>query len=133
MKPENILLDAGGRLKISDFGLCAVYKLDEGGKMKTRLLSENCGSKPYVAPEVCQTSWYFGSAESLTQTLQLGSGKPYEAEPIDVWGLGVILFTMLSGSESIAVSAQFVGPHFARHALGRTIRRESRVSIVYIR
>ena len=52
LKPENLLLDVAGRLKISDFGLCAVYKLEEGGKMKTRLLSENCGSKPYVAPEV---------------------------------------------------------------------------------
>jgi hypothetical protein len=25
---------------------------------------------------------------------------PYRAEPIDVWGIGVILFTMLVGSES---------------------------------
>lgn len=32
-------------------------------------------------------------------TFQLNSKVPYEAEPIDVWGLGVILFTLLSGSE----------------------------------
>ena len=50
LKPENILLDAAGTLKISDFGLSAVYKLKESGK--TRLLNERCGSMPYVAPEV---------------------------------------------------------------------------------
>lgn len=37
-----------GDLKISDFGLCAVYK-HQG---KERLLSGRCGSLPYVAPEV---------------------------------------------------------------------------------
>lgn len=44
------MLDAAGVLKISDFGLCSVYKLKESGK--TRLLSERCGSLPYIAPEV---------------------------------------------------------------------------------
>lgn len=50
LKPENILLDIAGALKISDFGLSAVYKLKETGK--TRTLTERCGSLPYVAPEV---------------------------------------------------------------------------------
>ena len=50
LKPENLLLDVSGTLKISDFGLSAVYKLKESGK--TRPLTERCGSLPYVAPEV---------------------------------------------------------------------------------
>ncbi|KZT71090.1 CAMK/CAMKL/CHK1 protein kinase [Daedalea quercina L-15889] len=77
LKPENLLLDAGGTLKISDFGLCAVYKIKETGR--TRMLSERCGSLPYLAPELCKEA-------------------PYEAEPVDVWGSGVILYTMLAGN-----------------------------------
>ncbi|PFH47274.1 hypothetical protein AMATHDRAFT_67963 [Amanita thiersii Skay4041] len=77
LKPENLLLDAVGTLKISDFGLSAVYKLKGTGQ--TRLLSEKCGSLPYVAPE-------------------LDRDEAYEAEPIDVWGMGVILYTMLAGN-----------------------------------
>jgi len=77
LKPENLLLDAAGTLKISDFGLCSVYKLKESGRI--RMLTERCGSLPYVAPE-------------------LNTDKPYGAEPIDIWGVGVILFTMIAGN-----------------------------------
>lgn len=48
IKPENLLLAANGNLKITDFGLCAVFRY----KGKERLLSGRCGSLPYVAPEV---------------------------------------------------------------------------------
>ena len=51
LKPENLLLDVAGRLKISDFGLCSVFCHKESGRV--RLLTERCGSLPYVAPEVC--------------------------------------------------------------------------------
>lgn len=54
LKPENLLLDSTGTLKISDFGLSAVYKLMNTGKMRT--LTERCGSLPYIAPEVCKLS-----------------------------------------------------------------------------
>lgn len=30
--------------------------------------------------------------------VQLNTDKPYAAEPIDAWGIGVILFTMVAGS-----------------------------------
>lgn len=56
LKPENLLLDIKGTLKISDFGLSAVYKLKDSGK--TRTLSERCGSLPYVAPEVRWNACY---------------------------------------------------------------------------
>lgn len=33
--------------------------------------------------------------------VQLNTGKPYHAPPIDIWGIGVILFTLLVGSTSL--------------------------------
>ncbi|KAF4622994.1 hypothetical protein D9613_001342 [Agrocybe pediades] len=90
LKPENILLDAAGTLKVCDFGLASVYRLKGTGR--TRLLTEKCGSLPYVAPE-------------------LNSDKPYEAEPIDVWGVGIILYALLAGytpwDEPTAKSEEF--------------------------
>lgn len=96
LKPENILLDAAGTLKISDFGLAVVYKLKETGK--TRQLNELCGSHPYIAPEVHY-------------------GTPFEAEPVDVWGIGVILFTLLAGNTPWDRSTA-QSPEFCRYISG---------------
>lgn len=82
------MLAANGNLKLTDFGLCAVYRY----KGKERTLSGRCGSMPYVAPEV---------SRELDPVLipQLGEAGGYAAEPVDVWGMGIVLFTMLVGSE----------------------------------
>ncbi|KAJ7710789.1 kinase-like domain-containing protein [Mycena rosella] len=76
-KPQNFLLDVAGTLKISHFGLSSVFKLKDTGR--THTLMERCDSLPYVAPG-------------------LNSDQPYEAELIDVWGIGVILYTLLAGN-----------------------------------
>lgn len=100
LKPENLLLDVAGTLKISDFGLSAVYKLKESGK--TRTLTERCGSLPYVAPE-------------------LNSDAPYLAEPVDVWGVGVILFTLLAGNTPWD-EPTIHSPEFVRYVSGAIFR-----------
>ncbi|KAJ6553690.1 kinase-like domain-containing protein [Mycena vulgaris] len=96
LKPENLLLEITEALKISDFGLSSVFKLKETGR--TRTLMERCGSPPYVAPE-------------------LNYEQPYEAEPIDVWGVGVILYTLLAGNTPWDEATRH-SPEFAHYVSG---------------
>ncbi|XP_049763820.1 serine/threonine-protein kinase grp [Schistocerca cancellata] len=73
LKPENLLLDEHDNLKISDFGMATVYRMQG----KERCLEKRCGTLPYVAPEVMV--------------------RPYHAEPADIWSCGIILVAMLAG------------------------------------
>ncbi|XP_037655853.1 serine/threonine-protein kinase MARK2-like [Choloepus didactylus] len=73
LKPENLLLDASGNIKVADFGLSSPFS---SGQMLATL----CGSIPYVAPEILL-------------------GRNYDGPATDVWSLGVILYTMVSGDE----------------------------------
>ncbi len=73
LKPENILLTEDLIVKIGDFGLSKYYKNNN-----TRL-STICGSPCYSAPEMLR-------------------GNKYKPWPIDVWGIGVILYCMVCGA-----------------------------------
>ena len=68
LKPENLLIDSTGYLKLTDFGFA---KKLEG---RTYTL---CGTPEYLAPEIL---------------LQKGHGKP-----VDWWCLGIIIYEMLVG------------------------------------
>lgn len=68
VKPENVLFDSNGQLRLADFGSAG----DGTGKMKDLV-----GTPHYVAPEML-------------------AGREY-GEKVDVWSAGVILYVLLAG------------------------------------
>ncbi|GMI71984.1 SNF1-RELATED PROTEIN KINASE 3.10, CBL-interacting protein kinase 7 [Hibiscus trionum] len=73
VKPQNLLLDQNGNLKVSDFGLSALPEHLNNG-----LLHTACGTPAYTAPEVLR-------------------GQGYDGSKADAWSCGVILFVLLAG------------------------------------
>ncbi len=67
LKPENLLLDENDNLKISDFGLSALYSIGEGSMMSCRaqLLHTTCGTPNYVAPEGKSLNYFILVSKSL--------------------------------------------------------------------
>lgn len=71
VKPENILLDQEGNVKLVDFGFAK--KLPNGKRTMTI-----CGTPEYLAPELIKQSNGYGPS-------------------VDIWAFGVLLFELLEG------------------------------------
>nr|XP_034365646.1 sperm motility kinase X-like [Arvicanthis niloticus] len=71
IKPDNILLDGKGSVKLCDFGLA--IKVTSGQRFRGF-----CGTLEYCAPEI------FTDVE-------------YDAQANDIWSMGVVLYTMVTG------------------------------------
>ncbi|KAL8518242.1 hypothetical protein ACS0TY_009564 [Phlomoides rotata] len=69
IKPDNILFDSRGKLKLADFGSAEMFEISD--------MNDVVGTPYYVAPEVLM-------------------GRNYN-EKVDVWSAGVILYIMLAG------------------------------------
>ena len=72
IKLENLLLDENNNIKIIDFGFSTCIPNEK----KIKIF---CGTPSYMAPEIVLKTEYCGP-------------------PADIWALGVLLFTVLSGS-----------------------------------
>lgn len=70
LKLDNVLLDAEGHIKLTDYGMCKEGL--NGGETNTF-----CGTPNYIAPEILR-------------------GEPYDFS-VDWWALGVLMFEMLAG------------------------------------
>ena len=74
IKSENMIIDPINKtLKILDFGLSNTF-----GEKPNGMLSTACGSPCYAAPEML-------------------SGKLYKGNGVDIWSMGVVLFSMICG------------------------------------
>ena len=85
LKPENLLFVSeaeGADVKLTDFGLAAFCAAspraaEAGGEERPATVSGLAGTEPYMAPEMVRLDAY--------------------SHCVDVWSLGVCLFTLLSG------------------------------------
>ena len=72
LKPENVVLDGDGHVRLADFGLAKCLKSD------TNYLTQTiCGTTAYAAPEMLKSN-------------------PYNVS-LDLWCLGVFIYHVLSG------------------------------------
>ncbi|KAJ3220595.1 camp-dependent protein kinase catalytic subunit [Chytriomyces hyalinus] len=69
LKPENLLIDAKGHIKITDFGFAKQIKEDQTWTL--------CGTPEYLAPEIIKAKGY---------------GKS-----VDWWALGILIYEMIAG------------------------------------
>lgn len=72
VKLDNILIDTDSTIKLCDLG---VSKLIRPGE----IMSEQCGTPAYIAPEIIQ-------------------GENYSGFSADLWSSGVVLYSLLSGT-----------------------------------
>ena len=97
LKLGNVFLDKHMKVKIGDFGLAALLKYPEERKKTV------CGTPNYIAPEILYDQ---------------GEGHSFE---VDIWSVGVILYTLLVGRPPFQTSnVQKIYDRIRRNAVSYT-------------
>ncbi|KAI8141449.1 kinase-like domain-containing protein [Fennellomyces sp. T-0311] len=96
IKDENIVIDSDYNVKLIDFGSAVLLPRRHNGQpRKACLHTKFFGTVSFAAPEILQS-------------------KPYQAEPAEIWALGVLLYTMLFGEVPFANPAMAIAGRFAK-------------------
>ena len=72
IKPQNILMDTDGSIKLADFGQALMFEKDD-------TINQSVGTYHFVPPEQCKSE----------------SGSGYSGKASDLWALGVTLYAMI--------------------------------------
>ncbi|KAI9812452.1 MAG: Cell cycle serine/threonine-protein kinase cdc5/MSD2 [Pycnora praestabilis] len=86
LKMGNLFLDSNMDIKVGDFGLAAILITDNEASHARR--TTLCGTPNYIAPEI------------------LEKGKGGHNGKVDIWGAGVILFAMSTGTPPFQSTTQ---------------------------
>lgn len=117
IKHQNLLLDSEYKIKLIDFGLSNFME-------KGKLRSTFCGTPAYASPEMIL-------------------GNKYTGPEVDVWSLGVVLYSMITGvfpfdSVGDIIKGDFANPSHASEECKHLLRRmlvvdvKQRASVVEI-
>ncbi|KAI9841995.1 MAG: serine/threonine protein kinase, AGC [Sclerophora amabilis] len=93
LKPENLLIDSDGHIKLVDFGFAK--------KVENRETYTLCGTPEYLAPEVIQSkgrpSLLCCAVERLNAVQGLTEAAAGHGTAVDWWAFGILLYEFIVG------------------------------------